>query len=68
MKSLHLNFLFLNQKYNIYEFLKTLKEAVKVCGWSVDHIESSSFVGWCFQVAGKDYPSDEELQPYSYEE
>lgn len=46
------------------EFLKTLKEAVKICGWSVDHIESSRFVGWCFQVAGHDYPSDEELEPY----
>jgi len=46
------------------EFLSVLKEAVKTCGWSVDHIESSQFVGWCFNVAGKEYPTDEELEPY----
>ena len=46
------------------EFLSVLIEAVKICGWSVDHIESSQFVGWCFDVAGKEYPTDEELEPY----
>jgi len=50
------------------DFLATLKEAVKVCGWSVDHIESSQFVAWCFELAGKGYPSDEELKPYPLDE
>ena len=49
------------------EFLSTLKEAVKVCGWLVDHIESSEFVGWCCDLAGKGYPKDKELEPYDEE-
>lgn len=46
------------------DFLSTLKEAVKVCGWSVDHIESSAFVRWSFELAGKGYLSFEDLYPY----
>lgn len=49
------------------EFLSTLKEAVRTCGWMVDHIESSSFVGWCFELAGQRYPKDKELEPYDEE-
>ena len=43
------------------EFLAVLLQAVKTCGWSVDHIESSAFVGWCFEVAGKKWP---DMEPY----
>jgi hypothetical protein len=45
------------------EFLKTLAEAAKVCGWEVDHIETEHFVFWCFDVAGKDKP---EVSAYDY--
>jgi hypothetical protein len=45
------------------EFLGTLRIAVKTCGWSVDHVESSAFVLWCFELAGKDIP---EVQEYDY--
>ena len=38
------------------EFLATLALAVRACGWSVDHVESTSFVEWCFDVAEKDRP------------
>jgi len=38
------------------EFLETLKQSVKTCGWSVDHVESSAFVCWCFDLAGKENP------------
>lgn len=41
------------------EFLETLRLAVKTCGWSVDHIESSQFVDWCFNLAGKEEPDTE---------
>jgi hypothetical protein len=34
------------------EFLDTLIEAVRTCGWSIDHIESSKLVYWCLDVAG----------------
>lgn len=43
------------------EFLDTLTKAVKTCGWTVDHTESTQFVEWCFQVAGKEAP---DLEPY----
>jgi len=46
-------------------FLSTLQEAVKVCGYSVDHIESSAFVAWCFAIANKDEPN---LDSYDYTE
>ena len=49
------------------DFLATLKEAVKVCGWSVDLIESSSFVMWCFDVAGKKY-KEREFDAYPFGE
>ena len=43
------------------EFLETLRIAVKTCGWDVDHIESSAFVDWCFEIAGKDKPDTEAI-------
>ena len=46
------------------EFLKTLEQAVKTCGWTVDHIESSSFVRWCFGLAGKEDP---DTNPFDYD-
>ena len=42
-------------------FLITLAEAVKICGWNVDHIESAQFVKWCYQVVDKEVPN---LEPY----
>lgn len=47
------------------EFLDTLVVAVKTCGWTVDFVESSDFVEWCFDVAGKKSP---ELEPFEIEE
>jgi len=43
------------------EFLNTLVEAVKICGWSVDLIESANFVDWCFDLAEVDRVN---LEPY----
>jgi hypothetical protein len=45
------------------EFLCTLALAVKTCGWSVDHIESTEFVAWCFAVAEKEKP---DLSAFNY--
>lgn len=42
------------------EFLETLLVAARTCGWSVDLIEISSFVGWCYELAGKDEPDTQE--------
>jgi hypothetical protein len=41
------------------DFLETLRLAVKTCGWSVDHIESARFVGWCYDLAEKEAPETE---------
>ena len=38
------------------KFLKTLVESVKTCGHDVDYFESTSFVEWCFSLAGKPKP------------
>jgi len=46
------------------EFLETLRLSVKTCGWSVDHVESSAFVEWCYYLAGKDKPDTE---PFDYD-
>lgn len=46
------------------EFLATLTQAVKTCGWTVDHCESSKFVRWCHQIADKPSP---DLEPYDLE-
>jgi hypothetical protein len=46
------------------EFLETLRLAVKTCGWNVDHVESSAFVRWCFDEAGKPTPAHEDLKPF----
>lgn len=44
-------------------FLKTLVEAAKVCGWNIDHCVTADFVDWCFEVAEKPAP---DLEPYDY--
>lgn len=46
-------------------FLNTLVLAVKTCGWWVDHVESSAFVRWCFDVADKEAP---DLSAFEYDE
>ena len=47
------------------EFLSTLALAVKTCGWTVDHVESASFVEWCFDIKGKERPN---LDVFEYED
>lgn len=47
------------------EFLSTLAIAVKTCGHTVDHIESASFVAWCFEIAEKNYPN---LDAFEYQD
>jgi hypothetical protein len=34
------------------EFMQVLKEAITVCGWSCDLVETASFWEWCSDVAG----------------
>ena len=46
------------------EFLETLRMAVKTCGNSVDHVESSQFVDWCFELAGK---QKLDTEPFDYD-
>ena len=43
------------------EFLNTLVEVARTCGWNVDHIETISFVAYCHDLAGITCPS---LDPY----
>lgn len=45
------------------EFLETLLLAVKTCGWAVDHIESSAFVNWCYNIAGQEV---QDTEPFDY--
>jgi hypothetical protein len=35
------------------EFLDTLVQAARTCGWSSDHTETMSFVYWCYDIVGK---------------
>lgn len=44
------------------EFLFNLVKAARICGWSVDHIETIKFVRWCFDIAGEKRPED--LSPF----
>ena len=46
------------------EFLETLRIAVKTCGFAVDHVESSAFVKWCFEIGGREDPDTE---PFDYD-
>lgn len=46
------------------EFLDTLLEAGKICGWSVDYVEIKDFVRWCFEVADETIPTAAEFEPY----
>lgn len=43
------------------DFLNTLAIALTTCWQSVDSIECSSFVEWCFEQAGKECPDLDEL-------
>jgi len=43
------------------EFLSILVEAARTCGYSVDHVETVSFVEWCYQIAEKPVP---DCKPY----
>jgi hypothetical protein len=44
------------------EWLATLVEAARTCGWMVDHTETESFIRWCFSLADKEYKGSTE--PY----
>ena len=44
-------------------FLATLAIAVRTCGWTVDAVESVSFVEWCFDLAKITRPK---LEPFDY--
>ena len=46
------------------EFLDKLVIAVKTCGNMVDHVESTNFVEWCFELAERDPP---DLEPFDYQ-
>ncbi|HEY5865364.1 MAG TPA: hypothetical protein VI542_07400 [Candidatus Tectomicrobia bacterium] len=46
------------------EWLDTLVEAARTCGWTVDHGETMHFVRWCCDVAGAEPPAS--LEPYQY--
>ena len=35
------------------DFLKTLTEVAKTCGWSLDHVATAEFVDWCHDVVEK---------------
>jgi hypothetical protein len=48
------------------EFLETLREAVRVVGWSVDAVESISFVEKVHEMAGVKVKPDE-VEPYQTE-
>lgn len=48
-------------------FLSTLTEAVRVCGYTVDYIESSAFVAWCHEITGATWLASER-EPYPLEE
>ena len=57
----------LDKELNPYltdEFLNTLVMAARTCGWSIDHTETTKFVQWCYDIAGLEQPSDEDLEPY----
>lgn len=38
------------------ETLSAMAQAVRTCGWEVDHTESTRFVEWCYEKAGKKAP------------
>jgi hypothetical protein len=45
------------------EFLETLREAVRVVGWSVDAVESMAFVAYLHEIAGQ--PAERgSMEPY----
>lgn len=38
------------------EFLETLTQAVRTCGWSLDMVETGRLAEWCYELAGKSAP------------
>lgn len=46
------------------DFLKTLTEVAKTCGWNVDHTETIGFVNWCHDIVEKPRP-DVTAYPYN---
>lgn len=46
------------------EFLSALVLAARTCGWTVDHVETQSFVCWCYDIADRDDRPD--LEPFDY--
>lgn len=47
------------------EFLATLVEVARTIGWNAgDHIETINFVQEVFNLAGKEIPGADELQPF----
>jgi hypothetical protein len=44
------------------EFLATLVDAARTCGWMEDYIAVEDFVKWAFNVVDKKAPS---LEPYN---
>jgi hypothetical protein len=47
------------------EFLSTLAEAARVCGWSRDYVEIGTFVEDMFRLADTEPP---DLEPYHIED
>ena len=46
------------------DFLDTLAECVKICGWEGDHTDNFHFVEWVYALASAECP---ELTPYEEE-
>jgi hypothetical protein len=46
------------------EFLLTILHAARVCGWEIDHVVTMDFVRWCYDVAEKSTPTDDDLRPF----
>lgn len=44
-------------------FLATLVKAVRTGTWIADPFEIYHFAEWCFEVAGVEYPGDEDMKP-----
>ena len=40
------------------KFLSDLVKAARTCGWNVDHVETTKFVKWCFDIAEKKQPEN----------
>lgn len=45
------------------DFLRTLTEVARTCGWNVDHVVTIDFVNWCHDRAEKPRP---DVTAYKY--